>query len=136
MEQSIVDLWPARDCTEPCLSFWHRADNRLMIINNHFGPEPGRRRSAYPAHGWQQDALAERDTRTLVRLGEAAGGSRRFVARPFCELGPASTDQVLGVIGTKRWSNQRRVVIRNCHCGGPARVCADWRKRSKRKATR
>ena len=27
------------------------------------------------------------------------GGSSRFVTRPFCELGPASTDQVLGVIG-------------------------------------
>src|SRR5580692_6208728 len=32
-------------------------------------------------------------------LGAATVGSSRFVARPFCELGPASTDQVLGVIG-------------------------------------
>src|SRR5947209_3396302 len=29
-------------------------------------------------------------------LGEATGGSSRFVTRPFCELGPASTNQVLG----------------------------------------
>src|ERR1700752_5109691 len=42
---------------------------------------------------------AERGSRTLVPLGEAQAGSSRFVARPFCELGPASTDQVLGVIG-------------------------------------
>jgi 5-aminolevulinate synthase len=32
-------------------------------------------------------------------LGEVTGGSSRFVTRPFCEIGPASTDQVLGVIG-------------------------------------
>src|SRR6185295_20349132 len=61
--------------------------------------EPGRRRSAYSAHGWQQDALAGIGSRTLVRLGEVTGGSSRFVAGPFCELGPALADQVLGVIG-------------------------------------
>jgi hypothetical protein len=32
-------------------------------------------------------------------LARPTGGSSRFVTRPFCELGPASTDQVLGVIG-------------------------------------
>src|SRR6201985_68618 len=32
-------------------------------------------------------------------LARPTGGSSRFVTRPFSELGPASTDQVLGVIG-------------------------------------
>src|ERR1700730_18162523 len=36
---------------------------------------------------------------TVDRFGEVTGGSSRFVTRPFCELGPAHTDQVLGVIG-------------------------------------
>jgi len=37
---------------------------------------------------------------------------------------------------SKRWSNRRHAVIRNRLYGGPARVCADWRKRSRRRATR
>jgi hypothetical protein len=37
---------------------------------------------------------------------------------------------------SKRWSNRRRAVTRSRRCGGPARACADWRKRSKRRATR
>ena len=31
--------------------------------------------------------------------GDVACASSRFVALPFCELGPASTDEVLGIIG-------------------------------------
>ncbi len=37
---------------------------------------------------------------------------------------------------SKRWSNRRRAVTRRRRCGGPARACADWRKRSRRRATR
>src|SRR2546430_1878668 len=37
---------------------------------------------------------------------------------------------------SKRWSNRRRAATRDHPCGGPARVCADWRKRSRRRATR
>ena len=43
--------------------------------------------------------VGEIDIPEVSGLGEATGGSSRFVTHPFCELGPARTDQVLGVIG-------------------------------------
>ena len=42
---------------------------------------------------------AAANVRTGVDCLVRPGGSSRFVTRPFCQLGPASTDQVLGVIG-------------------------------------
>src|SRR5882724_1944521 len=37
---------------------------------------------------------------------------------------------------SKRWSKRRHAVIRKRRYGGPVRVCADWRKRSRRRAMR
>ena len=37
---------------------------------------------------------------------------------------------------SRRWSNQRHAGIRNRRCGGPARVCAGWRRRYRRRATK
>src|SRR5207237_7914831 len=36
----------------------------------------------------------------------------------------------------RRWSNRRRAAIRNRRCGGPARACAGWRRRSRSRVTR
>src|ERR1700747_752450 len=37
---------------------------------------------------------------------------------------------------SKPWSNRRPAGIRNRRCGGPARACAVWRRRCKRRVTR
>src|ERR1700740_1804780 len=95
-----ADLFAPRSSLARQTHRWRELDSYSRSpVRVNVSMKPGRRRSAYPAHSWLQDALAETDTRTLVRVREAPGGSRPFAARPFCELGPASTDQVLGVIG-------------------------------------
>ena len=45
-------------------------------------------------------------------------------------------DPTLAARISKRWSNRRRAAIRNRRCGGPARACAGWRRRCRRRATR
>ena len=37
---------------------------------------------------------------------------------------------------SRRWSNQRHAGIRNRRYGGPARACAGWRRRCRRRATK
>src|SRR6516165_5637609 len=56
--------------------------------------------------------------------GRERGASRRFPRTRRCS--PIS----------KPWSSRRAAGIRNRRCGGPARACAAWRRRCKRRVTR
>src|SRR5258706_13088749 len=53
--------------------------------------------------------------------GRGEGESRRFArTRRYSQI-------------SRRWSNQRHAGIRNRRCGGPARACAGWRRRCRRR---
>src|SRR6266478_476173 len=57
-------------------------------------------------------------------IGRGQGASQRFArTRRYSQI-------------SRRWSNQRHAGIRNRRCGGPARACAGWRRRCRRKATK
>src|ERR1700730_6030455 len=78
----------------------------------------------------QDEPLAFAGAGSPQRIRRPGAGRRRTISKslPSRKRGIRHCSRI-----SRRWSSRRHAVIRNRRCGGPARACAAWRRRCKRR---
>ncbi len=127
----VIDIEPIRERFSAVAPFLDERGRRLVAAAEAFAAGYGGIAAVAMATGIAPSTIG-RGLKELAqdepsRPGPAAGSGTQ--ADDF--QGPDAARAI-----SRRWSSRRRAGIRNRRCGGPARACAAWRRRCKRRVTR
>jgi hypothetical protein len=126
----VIDIEPIRERFSAVAPFLDERGRRLVAAAEAFAAGYGGIAAVAIATGVAPSTIG----RGLKELAQDEPSDR--VRRPGAGRKPTiSKDPTLLPI-SKPWSNRRPAGIRNRRCGGPARACAVWRRRCKRRVTK
>src|SRR5258708_2325512 len=127
----VIDVEPIRERFLTVAPFLDERGRRLVAAAEAFAVGYGGIAAGAMATGMAPSTigrglreLAQDEPSERIRRPGGQGASRRFArTRRYSQI-------------SRRWSNQRHAGIRNRRYGGPARACAGWRRRCRRRATK
>ena len=134
----VIDIEPIRERFSAVAPFLDERGRRLVAAAEAFAAGYGGIAAVAMATGVAPSTIG-RGLKELAqdepseRIRRPGAGRKRTISKslPSRKRGTPPCSRI-----SKRWSNRRHAVIRHRLYGGPARVCVDWRRRSRCRATR
>src|ERR1700737_3070698 len=134
----VIDIEPIRERFSAVASFLDERGRRLVAAAEAFAAGYGGITAVAMATGIAPSTIG-RGLKELAqdepseRIRRPGAGRKRKISKslPSRKRGTRRCSWI-----SRRWWSRRHAVIRDRGCGGPARACAAWRRRCKRRLTR